>query len=136
MGLGRRSAEPRPSSLQHARKRQDTYPNARPSQEAAIHSRSARSATPRAAKATSHESAGRARSLWRNPKRWQWRNTLDQYVRPVLGELPVAHITASEVVHILERRGKAGTASAVRGRIEPRIGVSCLYAEALTSILG
>jgi integrase len=58
---------------------------------------------------------------WRNAKhRLQWRNTLDQYVMPVLGKLPVAQVTTAEVMRILESlwRTKTETASRVRGRIE------------------
>jgi integrase len=58
---------------------------------------------------------------WRSPKhRRQWRNTLDQYVRPVLGEMPVTYVDTSDVMRILEPlwREKTETASRVRGRIE------------------
>jgi hypothetical protein len=58
---------------------------------------------------------------WRNPKhRQQWRNTLNHYVRPVLGALPVDSVDTGVVVKILEPlwREKTETASRVRGRIE------------------
>ena len=58
---------------------------------------------------------------WRNPKhRQQWRNTLDTYVYPVIGDLPVADIETAHVLTILEPiwKGKAETASRIRGRIE------------------
>lgn len=58
---------------------------------------------------------------WRNPKhRQQWRNTLDTYVYPVIGDLPVAEVETAHVLKILEPiwKGKAETASRVRGRIE------------------
>lgn len=58
---------------------------------------------------------------WRNPKhRQQWRNTLESYVYPVIGELPVADVGTPHVLKILEPiwKGKAETASRVRGRIE------------------
>ncbi len=58
---------------------------------------------------------------WRNPKhRQQWRNTLDTYVYPVIGNLPVAEVETAHVLKILEPiwKGKAETASRVRGRIE------------------
>lgn len=58
---------------------------------------------------------------WRNPKhRQQWRNTLDAYVYPVIGELPVADVATAHVLKILEPiwKGKAETASRIRGRIE------------------
>lgn len=58
---------------------------------------------------------------WRNPKhRQQWRNTLDTYVYPVIGDLPVAEVETVHVLKILEPiwKGKAETASRIRGRIE------------------
>jgi len=58
---------------------------------------------------------------WRNPKhRQQWRNTLDTYVYPVIGDLPVAEVGTAHVLKILEPiwKGKAETASRIRGRIE------------------
>jgi integrase len=58
---------------------------------------------------------------WRNPKhRQQWGNTLANYVYPVIGELPVAEIGTAHVLEILEPiwKGKAETASRIRGRIE------------------
>jgi integrase len=58
---------------------------------------------------------------WRNPKhRQQWRNTLATYVYPVIGDLPVADIETTHVLTILEPiwKGKAETASRIRGRIE------------------
>jgi hypothetical protein len=58
---------------------------------------------------------------WRNPKdRQQWRNTLDAYVYPVFGDLPVADVGTTHVLKILEPiwKGKAETASRVRGRME------------------
>lgn len=58
---------------------------------------------------------------WRNDKhRQQWKNTLASYVYPVIGELPVAEIGTAHVLTILEPiwKGKAETASRIRGRIE------------------
>ncbi|MGB3844489.1 MAG: integrase arm-type DNA-binding domain-containing protein [Sphingopyxis sp.] len=58
---------------------------------------------------------------WRNPKhRQQWRNTLDSYVYPVIGDLPVAEVETAHVLKILEPiwRTKAETAARIRGRIE------------------
>lgn len=58
---------------------------------------------------------------WRNPKhRQQWRNTLDTYVYPVIGDLPVGEVETAHVLTILEPiwKGKAETASRIRGRIE------------------
>ncbi|MCW1403265.1 integrase arm-type DNA-binding domain-containing protein [Novosphingobium sp. MW5] len=64
---------------------------------------------------------GANEASWRNDKhRQQWRNTLATYVYPVMGELPVADITTSHVLQILEPiwQGKPETASRIRGRIE------------------
>lgn len=58
---------------------------------------------------------------WRNSKhRQQWRNTLSNYVYPVMGELPVAEIETAHVLSVIEPiwREKAETASRIRGRIE------------------
>lgn len=58
---------------------------------------------------------------WRNDKhRQQWRNTLQTYVYPVIGDIPVAEISTAHVLQILEPIWveKAETASRVRGRIE------------------
>ena len=58
---------------------------------------------------------------WRNSKhRQQWRNTLDTYVYPVIGDLPVAVIETAHVLKIIEPiwRTKAETAARIRGRIE------------------
>ncbi|MDC0886713.1 hypothetical protein OAS19_02855 [Altererythrobacter sp.] len=57
----------------------------------------------------------------RNSKhRHQWRNTLDTYVHPVIGNLPVADVDTAHVLNILEPiwREKSETASRIRGRIE------------------
>jgi integrase len=58
---------------------------------------------------------------WRNGKhRQQWRNTLDTYVYPAIGSLPVQVIDTAMVVKILEPiwTAKPETAGRVRGRIE------------------
>ena len=58
---------------------------------------------------------------WRNAKhRQQWRNTLDTYARPVLGNLGVAVVDTGAVMRVLEPiwREKPETASRLRGRIE------------------
>ncbi len=58
---------------------------------------------------------------WKNPKhRQQWRNTLETYATPVLGEISVAAIGVGEVTRVLEPiwRDKPETASRLRGRIE------------------
>ncbi len=58
---------------------------------------------------------------WRNPKhRQQWRNTLESYVYPVIGDLPVQDIDTPLVLKALEPiwQDKTDTASRIRGRIE------------------
>jgi integrase len=58
---------------------------------------------------------------WRNAKhRQQWRNTLDTYARPVMGNLGVAVVDTGAVMRVLEPiwREKPETASRLRGRIE------------------
>jgi integrase len=58
---------------------------------------------------------------WRNPvHRAQWRSTLDSYVYPIFGSLPVAAVATGDVMRALEPiwREKAETASRLRGRVE------------------
>jgi integrase len=58
---------------------------------------------------------------WKNEKhRQQWCNTLEAYVYPVIGALPVADVGTAHVLKILEPiwQAKPETASRVRGRIE------------------
>ena len=58
---------------------------------------------------------------WRNPKhRMQWRNTLDTYAHPFMGDLPVGNVGTEHVLAALEPiwRHKPETATRVRGRIE------------------
>ena len=58
---------------------------------------------------------------WRNAKHAaQWRNTLEAYVYPVFGDLPVQAVDTGLVMRVLEPvwRTKPETASRVRGRIE------------------
>ncbi len=58
---------------------------------------------------------------WRNAKhRQQWKNTLNTYVYPVIGDLPVGEVATAHVLQILEPlwQAKPETASRVRGRIE------------------
>lgn len=58
---------------------------------------------------------------WRNAKHaQQWRNTLAQYVYPVIGELNVREVTLPHVLTILEPiwRDRTETASRLRGRLE------------------
>ena len=58
---------------------------------------------------------------WKNPKhRQQWHNSLQTYVRPILGHMPVSEIETGDVMRCLEPiwKTKTETASRVRGRIE------------------
>ena len=58
---------------------------------------------------------------WRNPKhRWQWGRTLEMFVYPHFGDLPVADVTTAHVMKALEAiwHAKPETASRVRQRIE------------------
>jgi integrase len=58
---------------------------------------------------------------WRNSKhRTQWENTLDAYVHPVIGDLPVAGVDSTMVFRIIEPiwTTKTETASRLRGRME------------------
>jgi integrase len=60
-------------------------------------------------------------STWRSAKhKAQWRKTLETYVFPVFGALPVRAVGTSEVMAVLEPiwREKPETASRLRGRIE------------------
>jgi len=61
------------------------------------------------------------RAGWKNPKHAkQWPSTLETYVYPVFGELPVQAIDVGLVMKVLEPiwRTKPETAGRVRGRIE------------------
>lgn len=58
---------------------------------------------------------------WRNPKhRQQWRNTLETYAFPVIGDLPASGVTEAHLLQILSPiwSAKPETASRVRQRIE------------------
>jgi integrase len=60
-------------------------------------------------------------SSWTNPRhRDQWRTTLQDYVYPIIGKLPVGAIDTAIVMKVLEPiwNTKTVTASRVRGRIE------------------
>src|ERR1700730_2525797 len=66
------------------------------------------------------EFIGRNQTSWRNAKhRQQWRNTLQAYVYPAIGDLPVAVIDTGLVVQVLDPiwTEKPETATRVRGRI-------------------
>lgn len=61
------------------------------------------------------------RAGWRNEKHAdQWKNTLDTYAKPIVGDLHVASVETGHIIKILEPiwTEKAETASRVRGRIE------------------
>ena len=58
---------------------------------------------------------------WRNPQHTkQWHATLDRYVMPMIGKLPVGSVDVSMVIKIIEPlwRAKPEAASRLRGRIE------------------
>ncbi len=58
---------------------------------------------------------------WKSKRHWeQWRQTLDHFILPVLGELDVASIDTEHVMKVLQPiwQAKPETASRVRGRIE------------------
>jgi integrase len=58
---------------------------------------------------------------WKNPvHRQQWRNTLDTYVYPIVGELPVAEVDTALAVRVLEPIWSRvpESASRIRGRCE------------------
>jgi len=58
---------------------------------------------------------------WRNAKhRQQWRNTLNTYAYPIIGNMRVGDIETPHVLQILEPiwRSKSETAGRIRGRIE------------------
>lgn len=60
-------------------------------------------------------------STWQNDKHvQQWRNTIETYAAPKIGQLPVKDITLADVLSVLEPiwRNKTETASRLRGRIE------------------
>lgn len=93
-----------------------------------IEARKARQAEQRLAEATAmtfQECAERYieahRAGWKNPKHAkQWRSTLETYVYPVFGSLPVQAIDVGLVMKALQPiwQAKPETASRVRGRIE------------------
>ena len=67
---------------------------------------------------------------WKNQKhRQQWRNTLDTYVYPFIGNMPVGDVATSDVLRCLQPiwNIKPETASRIRGRIERVLS----YAKAL-----
>jgi len=58
---------------------------------------------------------------WKNAKHiWQWENTLERFIYPVFGKLPVQDIDVALVLKVLEPiwKTKTETATRVRGRIE------------------
>ncbi len=66
---------------------------------------------------------------WRNTKHAaQWRSTIDQYVNPVLGSMPVDEIDTEHVLRVLTPlwREKTETASRIRGRIEWILAVAII----------
>ena len=66
-------------------------------------------------------------SGWKNAKhKQQWRNTLETYAYPILGDTPVSKISVDHVLRVLKPiwSEKPGTASRVRGRIESVLSVA------------
>ena len=64
---------------------------------------------------------------WKNAKhKQQWRNTLQTYVYPIIGDLPVADVSMDHVLRVLKPiwSQKPETASRVRGRIERVLSVA------------
>jgi integrase len=60
-------------------------------------------------------------SSWKNEKhKWQWHNTLERFVYPIMGELPIQEIDTNLVLQVLEPiwQKKTETATRVRGRVE------------------
>jgi integrase len=58
---------------------------------------------------------------WKSKRHWeQWRQSLDDYVLPVLGDIDVSSISTEDVMRVLSPiwQSKPETASRVRGRIE------------------
>lgn len=58
---------------------------------------------------------------WKNAKHiWQWENTLERFVYPIFGKLPVQDVDVGLVMKVLEPiwKTKTETATRVRGRIE------------------
>ena len=69
-------------------------------------------------------------STWRNDKhRYQWRQTLDSYVYPEIGDMAVASVVTGDVLRVIQPlwTTKPETAARVRGRIETILD----YAKAL-----
>jgi integrase len=76
------------------------------------------------------EFVSRNESAWRNAKhRQQWRNTLETYAFPSLGEVPVSAIDTGLVVQVLDPiwSVKPETASRVRGRIEAVLDAAIVH---------
>ena len=66
-------------------------------------------------------------SEWKNNKhRQQWRNTLQTYAIPKLGNIPVKNISVQDILSVVEPiwMDKTETAKRVRGRIEKVLGWS------------
>ena len=64
---------------------------------------------------------------WKNAKhKQQWHNTLQTYVYPIIGDMPVSEVLVEQVLRILKPiwNQKPETASRVRGRIESVLSVA------------
>jgi integrase len=58
---------------------------------------------------------------WKSKRHWeQWRQSLDDYIIPIIGDLDVSSISTEDVMRVLSTiwQAKPETASRVRGRIE------------------
>ena len=65
------------------------------------------------------------KSGWKNEKHaQQWPSTIEMYVNPFIGKLPVDQVTVEDVLKVLKPiwTSKPETASRVRGRIEQVLG--------------
>lgn len=71
--------------------------------------------------AVAEEYVNSQKAGWKNAKHaWQWGNTLQRFVFPVIGKLPPADVTTEHVLKILKPiwQEKTETASRVRSRLE------------------
>jgi integrase len=132
MGLGRAGADAAAVPLAEARAKaaelhRAVRAGADPLQQRAVAEAAARAAEQEAAIRSITFTAVADRFLaaheagWRNPKHQsQWRNTLQTYAHPHVGELPVADVDTVHVLSVLEPiwHKKPESASRLRGRLE------------------
>lgn len=89
--------------------------------EAAVEEQRQRTAEVKTFKVCAKDYIDTKQTAWKNEKHeQQWRNTLEQYAYPVIGQLPINRINTDHIVKILKPvwSSKAETASRLRGRIE------------------